>query len=162
MDRGRVDDVVVIQRHHRRTGEEVEIVDQADQDILGRRGSAGLQQAESLNAHLRIGDLGRGHEVGQKGSELGVAGVERQPRHPALRRAGRLRQPLRQKRGLAEPGRRRDQHQSRPLASGHQQLIGDAGTRHQSATRRGQVKLRAQHGHRVSVDPLWSQPRDCR
>ena len=82
MDRGRVDDVVVIQRHHRRAGEEVEIVDQADQDILGRRGSAGRQQAESLNAHLRIGDLNRGHEVDQKLSEVSVAWVERQPTPP--------------------------------------------------------------------------------
>ncbi len=39
---GPVDDVVV-ERHHRGTGEDVEIVDQADQDGVGRRGAAGLQ-----------------------------------------------------------------------------------------------------------------------
>ena len=156
MDGGRVDDVVVVQRHHRGTGEDVEIVDQADQNILAWRGSADLQQGESLNPHLGDRHLNRGHEVAQKHSDVRVAGVETQPRHPELRRAGRLRQPLRQQCGLAEPGRCRDEHQSRPLTSGHQQLIGDAGTRHQSPTRRGQVQLRAQHGHRVSVDPLWS------
>ena len=157
MDGGRVDDVVVVERHHRGTGEDVEIVDQADQDGLGWRGSAGLQQGERVDTHLGFGDLNRGHEVGQKQSEVGVAWVERQPRHPALRPLGRLRQPLRQKRGLAEPSRCRDQHQPRPFASAHPQLIGDAGARHQPATRRGQVQLGAQHRHPVSVGPLCAQ-----
>ena len=38
VDGGPVDDVVVVERHHRGAGEHVEIVDQADQDGVGRRG----------------------------------------------------------------------------------------------------------------------------
>jgi hypothetical protein len=66
--------------------------------------------------------------VGQKHPSVGVLPVECQPRDPALRGLGR-RQPLRQKRGLAEPGRCCDQDQPRPFASVCAESIGEAGTR---------------------------------
>ena len=164
VDGGPVDDVVVVERHHRRTGEDVEIVDQADQDGLGRRGGAGLQQGERVDPDLGFGGLDRRHEVGQEQSEVGVARVERQPRHPALRRLGR-RQPLRQQRGLAEPGRCRDQDQPRPSPPSRAQPVGEAGALHQPATRRGQVQLGAQHRHPASVGAAArtpTRPRDGR
>ena len=135
MHGGPVDHVVVVERHHHGTGKDVEIVDQADQDGLGWRGAAGLQQGERVDTSLGFGGLNRGHEVGQEHSEIGVARVESQPRHSALHRLRR--QPLRQKSGLAEPSRRRDQHEPRPFASAHAQLIGEAGARHQPVPRRG-------------------------
>ncbi len=147
VDGGPVDDVVVVERHHRGTGEHVEIVDQADQDGVGRRGGAGLQQGERVDPSFGFDGLDRRHEVGQEQPEVGVARVERQPGHPALRALGR-RQPLRQQRGLAEPGRCCDQDQSRPFASVRAQSIGEAGPLHQPATRPGRAQLGAQHRHR--------------
>jgi len=70
---GVVNHVVVIERHHRGTREDVEIVDQADQDGVCRRGSGGLQQGERIDANLGLGGLNRGHEMGQKHSQVGVA-----------------------------------------------------------------------------------------
>ena len=88
VDGGRVDDVVVVERHHRGTGEHVEIVDQADQDGVGWRGGAGLQQGERVDPGFGFDGLDRRHEVGQEQPEVGVARVERQPGHPALRALG--------------------------------------------------------------------------
>jgi hypothetical protein len=67
------------------------------------------------------------------------------------------RQPLRQKCGLAEPSRCRDQDQPRSFACTRAQLIGDAGALHQPTTRRGQVQLGAQNRHSVSVGPLFAR-----
>ncbi len=153
VDGGPVDDVVVVERHHRRTGEDVEIVDQADQDGVGWRGVTGLQQSERIGTSLGLGGLNRRHEVGQKNPDVGVAWVECQPRHSALRVLGR-RQPLRQKCGLAEPGRCRDEDQPRPSTSVRAKSVGEAGAPHQPATRRRQVQLGAQYRHSVSVGPL--------
>ena len=161
MDSGPVNDVVVVERHHHGTGEDVEIVDQADQDGIVWRGTAGLQQGERVDTSLGFGGLNRGHEVGQKQSEVGVARVESQPRHAGLRPLGR-RQPLHQKSGLAEPRRCRDQDQPRLFASARVQQIHEAGAAHQPTTRRGQVQLRAQHRHSVSVGPPFAQRRSER
>ena len=49
MDSGRINDLVVIQRHHRGTGEDVKIVDQADQDGRGWRDAARIQQGERVD-----------------------------------------------------------------------------------------------------------------
>jgi hypothetical protein len=68
MDGGSVDDVVVVERHHRGTGEDIQIVDQAHQDVVGRRGAAGLQQGERVDADLGLDGLDRGHEVGEERS----------------------------------------------------------------------------------------------
>ena len=155
MDGGPVNDVVVVERHDRGTCEDVEIVDQADQHGLGWRGTAGLQQGERVDTSLGFGGLNRCHEVGHKQSEICVARVESQPRHPALQPLRR--QPLRQKCGLAEPSRCRDQHQPRPFASVHAHLIAEASALHKPATRRGQVQLGTQHRHSVSVDALSPQ-----
>ena len=129
-----IDDVVVVERDHHRTGEDVEIVDQADQDGLGWRGTGGLQHGERIDASFGFGDLNRGHEVGQEQSEIVVARVESQPRHPSLR-PHVLRQPLRQKSGLTEPSRSRHQNQPRRSASVRTQPIGNAGALHQPTTR---------------------------
>ena len=85
MDGGSLDHVEVVERHHRGTGEDVEIIDQADQDGIRRRGASGLQQGQRVDTGLGFGGLDRGHEMGQKPSEVGVARVESQPGHPALR-----------------------------------------------------------------------------
>ena len=80
MDSSPVDDVVVIERHHHGTGEDIEIVDQADQDGVGWRGSAALQQGERVDTSLGSGGLNRGHQVSHKQPEVGVAWVKSQPR----------------------------------------------------------------------------------
>ena len=154
MDGGSLDHVEVVERHHRGTGEDVEIIDQTDQDGIRRSGASGLQQGQRVDTGLGFGGLDRGHEMGQKPSEVGVARVESQPRHPALRVLGR-RQPLNQERGLAEPSRCRDEDQPRPFASLRAQLVGEAGALHQPAARRGQVQLGAQHRHRASLGRCW-------
>jgi hypothetical protein len=143
VDGGAVDDVVVVERHHRGTGEHVEIIDQADQDAVGR---AGLQRRERVDAGFGRDGLDRRREVGQEHPQVGVGRVKRQPGHPLLRTLSR--QPLRQQRGLAEPGRRGDQDQSGRFASVRAQPIGEAGPRHQPATRPGRAQLGAQHRHR--------------
>ena len=153
---GRVDDVVVVEGQDRGAGEDVEIVDQAAQHGLCRRGAAALHQRERLRPRSGLGRPDRGHEVRQEAPEVGVAGIERQPRDPALLRPG-LRQPLHQGGGLAEPGRRRDEDQARPSSVGAEQLR-EARARHQPATRRGQVQLGAQHGHPRSVGPTARRP----
>ncbi|HEU5392198.1 MAG TPA: hypothetical protein VFV73_40545 [Streptosporangiaceae bacterium] len=155
MDGSPVDDMVIIERHHRRTGEDIKIVDQADQDLVGWRGAAGLQQGERVDTGLGFGRLDRGREVSQEQPEVGVAWVKSQPRHSALRLLRR--QPLRQQRGLAEPSRCRDEDQPRPYASVRAQLAGEAGALHQPATRRGQMQFGAQHRHSVIVGPLFAQ-----
>ena len=147
VDGGRVDQVVVVERHHRGPDEHVEIVDQADQDGVRRCGGAGLQQRERVGPGFGFDGLDRRHEVGQEQPEVRVAWVERQPRHPAL--GGR--QPLRQQRGLAEPGRCRDQDQPRRFATVRAQSIGQACPLHQPATRPGRVQLGAQDRHRRGV-----------
>jgi hypothetical protein len=155
MHGGPVNRVVVVERHHHRTGKDVEIVDQAHQDGLGWRGAAGLQQGERVDTSLRFGGLNRGHEVGQEHVEIGVALVQSQPRHAALRPLRR--QPLRQKCGLAEPSRCRDEHQPRLFASAHSHVIGEATALHQPVPRRRQVQLRAQYRHSLSVNALSPQ-----
>ena len=156
VDGGAVDDVVVVERHHRRAGKGVEIVDQADQDVVGRRRAAGLQQRERVHARLGFGGPDRGHEVSQEQPEVGIARVEGQPGHPVRRRLGR-RQPLREQGGLPEARRCRDQDQPRPFASVRAQSVGEPGTLHQPATRRRQVQLGAQHRHAVRVGAAFGQ-----
>ena len=147
VDGGRVDDVIVVERHHRGSGEHVEVVDQADQDgVVWHRG-AGLQEGERVDPGFGFDGLDRRHEVRQEHPEVSVAGVEREPGHPARRTLGG-RQPLRQQRRLAEPGRCRDQDQSRPFASIRPQSIGEANPLHQPATRPGRTQLGPQHRHR--------------
>ena len=127
---------------------------------LTRTASAGgmrrpLQQGERVDTSLGFGGLNRGHEVSQKQPEVGVAWVKSQPRHSALRLLRR--QPLRQKRGLTEPSRCREEDQPRLYAPVRAQLVSEAGALHQPATRRGQMQLGAQHRHSVIVGPLFAQ-----
>jgi hypothetical protein len=49
MDVRRIDDVVVVESQHGRPGELVEIVDQADQHGLRRKGPVALEQRQRLN-----------------------------------------------------------------------------------------------------------------
>ena len=58
VDVRRVDDVVVVERQHGRPGELVEIVDQADQHGLRRKGSVALQQRQRLGTHLGAASSG--------------------------------------------------------------------------------------------------------
>lgn len=116
VDRGGVDDVVVVERHDGRTGDDVEIVDQADQHGVSRSGGAGLEQGERVDPGFGFDGLDRRREVSQEHPEVGVARVEGQPGH-LLPRALSRRQPLRQESRLAEPGRCRDQDQPRRFAS---------------------------------------------
>jgi hypothetical protein len=162
MDVGPADDVVVIERDHGGTGEDVEIIDQADQDGVSRRAPACLEQRERLDAGLGLGGLDRGHQVRQEASEVVVARVESQPRHPAPRRIGG-RQPLREECGLAEPSRCGDEDQPRPFAPVPPQHVDEAAALHQPTTRRGQMQLGAQYRNSVSVSGrLRSAADDCR
>jgi hypothetical protein len=152
VDGSRVDDVVVVQRHHHRTGEDVEIVDEADQGRFHRQVSVGLQLGEGVDTSLGFGGLYSGDEVGEEAPGVGVSRVERQPRHSALRHRGR-RQPLGQEGGLAEPRRCRDQDQARSSPAVHAQPFGEAEALHHSTTGHWPVQFGAQHGHPVSVGP---------
>jgi hypothetical protein len=142
VDRGSLDDVVVVERHDHRAGEDVEIVDEADQDLLGRHRGAGLELGGRVEASVGCGGLDRRDQVDQKALGVGVARVESQPSHPAL--GCDCFQPLREERGLAEPRRRRDEDQARlsPSVRGHQ--IDETGARHEPTTRRGPMQLGAQ------------------
>ncbi len=92
----------------------------------------------------------------QEQSDIGVACVESQQRHSALRLLVR-RQPLRQQRGLARPSRCRNEDQPRAFSSVRAQLIGEAGALHQLPTQRRQMQLGAQHRHSVSVGPPFAR-----
>ena len=91
----------------------VEIVDQADQDGVGWRAAVSVQVGLRVGASLRNGSLDRRHKVGQEPPEFAVAWSDRQLRHAAPRRL-LSRQRLREKPGLAEPSRRRDEDQPGP------------------------------------------------
>lgn len=78
-----VDDVVVVERHHHGASEDVEIVDQADQDVVGWRVAASGQQGAGVATSLGNGSLNRSHKMRQEPPEFGVAWVEGQPRHAA-------------------------------------------------------------------------------
>ena len=108
---GFVDDVVVVERQHRGPVELVEVVDQAGQDRLGRDLAAGLEQGRGLGRLRRPTRRRR-----PDGSGTGGGRCRRRPATARPRRAGGsspARQPLGQQRRLAEPGRRRDEHQPR-------------------------------------------------
>ena len=66
-------------RHDDRTGQDVEIVDQADQDGVGWRAGAGLQQRERVDPSLGLDGLDRRREVGQELPQIGVAWVRAAP-----------------------------------------------------------------------------------
>jgi hypothetical protein len=139
--------VVVIGRHHCASAEHVQIVDQADQDGVERCAGAALQQGERIARGIGFDGLDRRREMAQEQPGVGIARVERQPGHPALRARDR-REPLRQQRRLAEPGRCRDQNQARRLASVPTQPVRDARPWHQPATPPRRVHLGGQHRHR--------------
>jgi hypothetical protein len=52
------------------TGEDVEIVDQADQDGVHRRRAVGLEQGHRVDTSLGFGGRNGGHEVRQKQSDV--------------------------------------------------------------------------------------------
>ena len=82
-----VDHVVVVERDHQRTGVDVEVVDQAGQHLLRREPAIGVHERQGLGSGLRQRGLDRGHEVGEELPQVGVRGVEGQPRHaPRLAR----------------------------------------------------------------------------
>jgi hypothetical protein len=148
-----VDDVVVVESQHGRSGELVEIVDQADQH-LRRKGPAALQQRQRLRTHLRATHLDGRDEVSDEPAQLAVPGIERQPRH-AWRRPGRLtlpvaptrRQPLRDQGGLAEPGRSGHQDKPRHRRRLDSKAIGKPRTRNEPPSHRRDMKLGAQNRH---------------
>jgi hypothetical protein len=93
----RVDDVVVVEHQHDIVRDGVEFVEERGKPRFGRR--LGTMQ---INRNCSL--VQRGDKIRPKHFGIVVALVEREPRR-ALSRVGSGRQPLRQQRGLPEPGR---------------------------------------------------------
>ena len=141
-----VDHVVVVERQHRGTGHQVEVVDQAGDDRIRLERLRTLEPDERVGADLGHDGLHRCDEVAEEPAYVGVPGVQSQPGDAVLRAAvGPRGEPLGQQRRLAEAGRRRDQHQ--PGSVGRVEAVGEAATRHEPTARRGQVQLGADDGH---------------
>ncbi len=154
VDRRVVDEVVVVQREHRRPGQRVEVVHQADQHVLGRQPAVGVQQGARLCARLRDGALDGGHEVGEEAAQVAVALVEGEPRDVG-RLVGSCRaQPLGHQRGLAEPGGSRDEQQPGHRPRTGAQPVDQPRPCDELTARRRDVQLRAQDRHGVSVGPV--------
>lgn len=145
-----VDEVVVVQRQHGPAGEQVQVVDQADQHVLRRRAATVRQQRPRLVAHPRRGHPDRGDQVREELVDVGVAAVQRQPADRRIRDRGR-RQPLGHQRRLAEPRRRGDQHEPRRRFRTREQPADEPVPRQQPPTRRGHPQLGGQDRHAASV-----------
>ena len=127
---GAVDDVVVVERDHRRPGQRVELLDQAGQHVLRPHGPLVLEQRRRVGADLRAGDADGRHEVREEPPQVGVRGVERQPGGPDV--TGR--QPLGQQRRLPGPRRCRHQHEPRHRAPAGRQPVREAAAVHELAS----------------------------
>jgi len=148
-----VDEVVVVQGEHRRPGQRVQVVHQADQDVLGRRWAVGAQQSLGLRTGLRDGDLHRGHQVREEPAQVGVTGVQREPGHPERPVGAGRAQPLGQQGRLAEPGRCRDEQEPRHRPGTGAQRVDQPCSRDELAARGRDLQLGAQDRHGVSVGP---------
>jgi hypothetical protein len=82
VDRLVVDDVVVVQRHHRLLRHQVNVVDEVGQQRLGRKLVRALEPCRGLGADLQPAGRQRPDEMGQQPAQVVVALVEGEPRHP--------------------------------------------------------------------------------
>ncbi len=147
-----LDDVVVVEDQHPLYLGLVQVIDDAGQDRFARRLGGRLEQLSGLGADLARGPE-RGDQVGEESLRVVVALVQRQPRRCGRRRAAPA-EPLAQDRGLAEPGRRRDEHEPRQRPAAITERLGQPRTRDQRAARIGDPDLRPQHGHSTSIRAL--------
>ncbi len=76
MHGGRLDDVVVVQCEDRGPFERVEIVDEADKDVLCRERAVRLQQCQRVLTDRRVGGPERGDEVGEEPAWVVVGPVQ--------------------------------------------------------------------------------------
>ncbi len=162
---GGVDHVVVVEADHRVAGQRVEVVEQADEGVVGAEPGVGLQEPERLGTGLRPGRWGGAadgrDEVGEEPVRVGVAGVEREPRDPQRQRRPGPRtvrcapavQRLGEHRRLPEPcgGGDEDEPGTGPDCPG--EALGEAGSGHEPGPRPRHVHLGAQNRHGVSVRP---------
>ena len=115
MDGGVVDDVEVIERHHRRLRGGVEVVDETHQHGFGRDAAVLFQHRQRVHTEVRVGGLQCGDQMNQEPAQVGVVGFQGQPRHARgpVGRVWHVRcEPLRQDGGLAESGWCRDEDES--------------------------------------------------
>lgn len=164
VDRGRLDQVVVVEGEDERGRVALEVGDQARHDGLGGRAGGGLEEHLRSGPDPRRSPPDRGDEVGEEAGQVVVGGVEGEPGEGVPVRAlppGRVeRQPLGEQRGLAEARRRGDEDEPGPVVRVRRtgEVVGQPGPRHEQPPRDRRPELGPEHGHGPSLGPSSHAP----